>query len=57
MELNHCIVIMADGKTHEGVITGTFNEAGGGIHLATHGNPPRPLEFSAILSITFNVKG
>lgn len=53
MFFNHVVVIFDSGETVSGLITGTFNENGGGIYLHADGAAePAARRFSEMLSMT-----
>lgn len=53
MFLNHVVVVFEGGETVIGVITGTFNELGGGFFLHADGAElPAKRKFSEMRSMT-----
>ena len=57
MELNECIIVFKEdnryfGASVQGIITGTFNEGGGGVFVQPTDKSPGKVSFDQILSLT-----
>ena len=52
MFFNQVVVIYDNGSTLSGLITGTFNESGGGVFIQEADKEPVMVNFSAIISMT-----
>jgi hypothetical protein len=54
MNFNHCAVVFDNSNKPPlvGIITGTFNEGGGGIYVQPEGKQPVAVHFSEVTSIT-----
>jgi hypothetical protein len=52
MFFNEVVIVLDDAKVIAGLITGTFNENGGGVFVQPTNEQPQPVRFSAMTSMT-----